>query len=431
MNSPRAGACAVLSVTTAASALLAGAASAQTLEVMLQGNPDWIAVYEEAAQGYEAANPGVDVQIVQAPHDGYNEKLGAAIMAGETPDVIQIDAPFLANYVWSGHLQPLEGLVDQALIDDLTPSGRSQGVYPIDDKLYAVGLADSSVLLYGNRRYLDEIGARIPTSVADAWTAEEFNDTLARLDALEEVQWPLDLFRGYGIKTEWVTYAYQPMLNSFGCDLISRETWRASGTLDSPECVEALTTMQGWVQNDWVVPGSAGTNQFYAEGQPAALAWGGNWVYAEALPALGDDLVVMPLPNFGEGAKSPNGTWIWGVSTAAEDPELAAGFIEFLIQDQDVRTFAEADGSFPGTTSFAAESPNYAEGGPMNIGFQQANEAAVPRPAHPAYPMITSTFMDAVDAILNGADVQETLTEAAGKIDEDIDYNAGYPPFGG
>ena len=51
------------------------------------------------------------------------------------------------------------------------------------------------------------------------------------------------------------------------------------------------------------------------------------------------------------------------------------------------------------------------------------------RPPHPAYPTITSAFMQAVDKIFNGDDVQEALAAAARKIDEDIEDNAGYPPF--
>ena len=57
--------------------------------------------------------------------------------------------------------------------------------------------------------------------------------------------------------------------------------------------------------------------------------------------------------------------------------------------------------------------------------------APVPRPPHPAYPTITSAFMQAVDQIFNGEDAQKALTAAAKKIDEDIADNDGYPPFDG
>jgi multiple sugar transport system substrate-binding protein len=415
---------------TVALGVLGGAAEAKTVvKMMHQGDPGWVAKYGEVAERFEAANPDVDIELIYAPHDAYNEKFSAAVMSKQMPDIMELDAPFLANYVWSGYLRPIKSLIDQDVLVDMTESNVAQGTYPIDKDLYAIGLTDSSVVLYGNRKYLEAIGARIPTSVDDAWTRAEFEDILAKLSKLEGVKWPIDTFRGYGIKTEWITYAYSPLLQSAGCDLIDRKTWTAVGTLDSAPCVEAMTMMQTWVKNGWVVPMSAGTNQFYAEGRPAALALGGHWVYAEAHAALGDDIVVMPLPKIGDKSASPDGTWIWAVTTQSENPEIAGKFISFMLKDEEYRKYAVSQSAYPGLKSFAAQSPLYAEGGPMAIAFEQASKSAVPRPPHPAYPTITSAFMQAVDTIFNGGDVQQALTEAAEKIDEDIADNDGYPPF--
>jgi multiple sugar transport system substrate-binding protein len=411
-------------------AVTGGLAEAKTVvHVMHQGDPGWVKAYGDVAKRFEEANPDVDIELIYAPHDAYNEKFSAAVMSKQLPDVMELDAPFLANYVWSGYLQPIKPLVDQDLLDDMTESNISQGTYPIDKELYALGLTDSSVVLYGNKKYLEAIGARIPKSVDDAWTREEFEGYLEKLSKLEGVKWPIDTFRGYGIKTEWITYAYGPLLESAGCDLIDRKTWTAGGTLDSEACVKALTMMQTWVKNGWVVPTSSGTNQFYAEGQPAALAMGGHWFYAEAAAAMKDNIVVMPLPKIGEKGVSPNGTWIWAISATSENPNIAGKFLSFMLKDKDYREYAKTQSAYPGLKSFAAESPLYAEGGPLAVAFEQASKTAIARPPHPAYPTITSAFMQAVDKIFNGGDVQEALTAAAKKIDEDIEDNAGYPPF--
>ncbi|TCQ00507.1 carbohydrate ABC transporter substrate-binding protein (CUT1 family) [Rhizobium sp. PP-F2F-G36] len=405
-------------------------AQAKTVvRMMHQGDPGWVSAYGDLAKRFEAENPDVDIELIYAPHDAYNEKFSAAVMSKQLPDIMELDAPFLANYVWSGYLAPIKGLIDQDVLDDMTESNKAQGTYPIDSELYGIGLTDSSVVLYGNKKYLAAIGARIPTSVDDAWTKEEFETNLEKLSKVEGVKWPIDIFRGYGIKTEWVTYAYGPILESSGCDVIDRTSWTSVGKLDSQPCVDALTTMQKWVSNGWVVPQSAGTNQFYAEGQPAALAFGGHWFYAEAQAALKDDVVVMPLPKFGPKGASPNGTWIWGVTTASQHPEIAGKFISFMLKDKAYRDHAKTQSAYPGLKSFAAESPLYAPGGALAIAFEQASKTAVARPPHPAYPTITSAFMQSVDTIFNGGDVKESLTAAAEKIDEDIADNNGYPPF--
>ena len=412
--------------------LLAAPAAAHadtTLRVMYQGEAHEQKAIKDVADKFQAANPGIKIELIYTPHDAYNEKVGAAAMSKALPDVMELDAPFLANYVWSGFLRPVSGYIDPAILADMTESNVFQGTYPIDKKLYAVSLIDSSVVIYADRKRLEAIHARIPTSVDDAWTGAEFEDVLAKLATQPGVKWPIDTFRGYGTKTEWITYAYSPILQSYGCDLIDRKTWRAAGTLDSAACVAATTELASWVKKGWVVPGSAGTNQFYAEGRPAALAWGGHWFYAEAHAAMGDDVVVLPLPKFGTRGVSPNGTWTWAITTAAASPEAAGKFLSFMINDKDYRAVTRDHTGFPGLKSFAAESPVYAKGGAMAVAFEQANKTAVPRPPHPAYPTITLAFMTAIDAVFNGADAKTELTKAAARIDSDIDDNDGYPPF--
>ncbi len=409
-------------------AALASAAEAASLKIMFQGDAYEIEAIQGAAERFEAANPDIKIELLNTPHDAYNEKFGAMASTGDLPDIIELDAPFLANYVWSGYLQPVTGLIDQALIDDMTPSNIAQGTYPPDKGLYAIGLTDSTVVLYGSRKQLEAAKLRIPTSVADAWTRDEFESALKTLSA--SAKWPIDLFRGYGSKTEWITYGYQPILESMGCQLIDQTTWTSEGTLDSAACVDAATMMQNWVKQGWVVPQSAGNNQFYAEGRPAALAWGGHWVYAEAQAAMGDDLVAMPLPRFGDKSASPNGTWIYGISKTASDPELAGRFLSFMLSDATYRKAYTDHTGFPGLKSFAAASPVYAGTGPMAVAFSQASESAVPRPPHPAYPTITLAFQQAMTDIFDGADPKEELSAAAEKIDADIEDNDGYAPFG-
>lgn len=419
---------------TALATVAAGPAMADTtIKVMHQGTPVWIASYSEVVKRFEAANPGIKVELMYTPHDVYNEKIAAAVSAKNLPDVIELDAPFLSNYVWSGYLRPIEGLVSKDLLDDMTLSNIAQSTYPVDGKRYAIGLTDSSVMLFAHKKQLEAIGARIPKGVDDAWTGAEFEDILGKLAKVEGVKWPIDIFRSYGTKTEWIPYAYEPVFLSFGCDFVDRKTWKAVGTLDSDACVKAAETLGGWVDKGWVVPASAGTNQFYAAGSPAAIAWGGHWFYAEAaagMKADAGDLVVAPLPKFGAKAASPNGTWIWGVTSASKAPEAAGKFIEFMMKDKAHREVAKSDTGFPGLKSFAAESPLFAPGGAMAVAFEQASKTAVARPPHPAYPAITLAVQEAMDKVFNKVPAKKALAEAAKKIDADIDDNDGYPPFG-
>ena len=407
-------------------ALTGAFAQQQKITVMFQATGDEGKAFKAMFDRF-TKDTGIQVEPMFVPHDVYFEKFTAAVASKRVPDVMQLDAPFLANFVWNGYLVPLTGLLDQKVLNDLTPSSRAQGTYPIDGQLYAFGNADSTVLLYGSKKLLKAAGVRIPTGIKDAWTKDEFDDALAKLAKLPDVRWPLDMFRAYGIKTEWSTYAFQPVFESFGGKLINTATWKATGTLDSPESVAAATEIQSWVKMGYVVPSSSGTNALYRDKDKAALAWGGNWYWSEAYPTMKDDLVAIPLPNFGKGVKSPNGTWIWGITRYAKNPKAAAKFINYLAND---KQFAkELPGVYPGLKSWASVLPAYTDPTKMKVAFEQAN-VAVPRPTYPGYPVITTAFQTAFDNILSGADPKQELSKAAALIDQDSLDHDGYPPFG-
>jgi multiple sugar transport system substrate-binding protein len=370
---------------------------------------------------------GIKVEPMFIPHDTYFEKFSANVAAKRVADVMQLDAPFLANFVWNGYLSPLDGLVDAKIIADLTPSSVYQGTYPIDGRLYALGNADSTVLLYGSKKLLKAAGVRIPTGLKDAWTKAEFDAALDKLAKVPGVKWPLDIMRAYGVKTEWATYAFQPVFESFGGKLIDPKTWKASGALDSPESVAAATEIQSWVKKGYVVPASSGTNALQRDQDKCALAWCGNWGWNDYYSIMKDDLVAIPLPNFGKGVKSPNGTWIWAITKSSRNPKAAAKFLNYLATDK--QFIKESPGAFPGLKAWAAEMPAYTDPAKMKVAFDQST-VAVPRPVYPGYPVLTASFQTALDNILSGADPKAELTKAAAAIDQDGADHDGYPPFG-
>ena len=67
---------------SAALAATGGIAEAKTVvHVMHQGDPGWVKAYGDVAKRFEEANPDVDIELIYAPHDAYNEKFSAAVMA--------------------------------------------------------------------------------------------------------------------------------------------------------------------------------------------------------------------------------------------------------------------------------------------------------------------------------------------------------------
>jgi multiple sugar transport system substrate-binding protein len=384
---------------------------------------------EDLIKQWNEANPSMPAVLEVQPEGAYNEQVQAAAASGGLPDLLDFDGPNYANYVWSGYLVPLNDIVSKAVLDDVIPSLIAQGTYAPDGKLYSVGMGDSGLAIWGRKSLLEKAGVRIPKGVDDAWTMAEFEDALAKLQKLEGIKYALDVKLNYG-QGEWFTYGFSPIVQSFGGDLIDRKTWKADGAINGEAAVKAMSHFQGWIKNGFVAPASEGDDSFFGK-KIAAMSFVGHWMWPAHSKALGDDLVLLPMPNWGGKHVTGNGGWCWGITKTSKQPENTAKLLEFFMSTKNVGDMMNAMGGVPGVKSAAANVDLYKEGGPLNLYLQQLNKGlGYPRPAHPAYPTITAAFAKAVADIVDGKDVKASLDEAAKKIDTDIADNGGYPPFG-
>ncbi|WP_404404021.1 extracellular solute-binding protein [Pelagibacterium halotolerans] len=360
------------------------------------------------------------VTIESFPQESYNDSVVAAALAGNLPDIIDVDGPVMPNWAWSGYLQPLP--IDESLIEDFLPG--TKGYW--NGELYSVGLWDAAVAMITRRSYLEEAGIRIPT-LDEPWTREEFDAALQTFKDSGEFDYPLDL--GMAWTGEWYPYAFSPFLQSFGGDIIDRESYAtAEGVLNGDAAIEFGEWWQGLFESD-MVPGTsqdpADRDNGFQEGK-YAISYNGNWAALGILDAYGDDVLFLPNVDFGNGPTIGAASWQFGVSAASEHPEGAAAFIEFALQDEYLTAFSDGIGLIPSTPSAAAVSEYYSEGAPMEVFYDLSAEQALVRPVTPGYVVAAKVFEKALADIANGADVVDTLDAAVDEIDADIEANDGY-----
>lgn len=373
---------------------------------------------------------GLTVNLTLVPEGEYTAQVNAAAAAGDLPALLDFDGPNLANLAWSGNIVPLEDCISDEVRSNLLPSIVAGGTYA--DQLYSVGSFDSGLGMYAWRSALDEVGARIPSGPEDAWSAEETEQILRDLQAAGYEN-PLDVKIWYGTQGEWMTYGFSPIAQSAGGDLIDRDTLKADGVLNSPDVVEALTLFQRWASEGLIDTAAVDDSNFMSGASP--ISWVGHWMfnpYQEAVEGAGDELVLLPLPDFGTGTRTGMGSWAWAITSAGAevDGDAAWAFIEYAVSDQSILAITEVNGAVPATKSALAQSSNYAAGGPLELFVQQLDGApniATPRPITPGYPTVTSEFWTAMDKIFLGEDVQSALNAAVAAIDADVDANEGYP----
>ena len=374
---------------------------------------------ERFNQGQDA----VRVVLTVLPEGSYNSQVQAAALAGDLPDVLEFDGPFVYNYVWQGHLAPIGSLLSDELMGNLIPSIVEQGTYR--GAFYSVGMFDSGLALYARRSMLEAVDARIPEHPRDAWSVDEFDKILADLAANDEDGQVLDLKLNY--EGEWYTYAFSPALQSAGADLIDRETYAtASRVLNGPAAVSVMDRFQEWIVEKAYVDPNVDDNAFV--GGRVALSWVGHWEYPRYSRAFPDDLVIVPLPDFGEGSCTGQGSWNWGITKRCKHRAAAASFLAFLLEDRQVLEMTDANGAVPATDTAIAKSDLYGIDSPLRLFVVQLRQGyAVPRPATPAYPVITSAFQEAFQGIRDGTSPRNVLDRAVQRINQDIEDNQGYP----
>lgn len=409
---------------TASVAMVAGLASAQT-ELSLwyhgAGNETEAAILNSVIDDFNASQSDYTVAIESFPQASYNDSIIAAAVSGSLPDIIDVDGPIMPNWAWAGYMQPLQ--LAEGATDDFLPG--ALGYW--DGELYSVGLWDAAVAVFARRSVLEGAGIRIPT-LDDPWSKDEFSAALDSLAATGDFEYPFDLGMAWG--GEWYCYAFCPLLESFGGELIdsSANYQTAEGVLNGDAAVEFGEYFQDLFEKGYI----PGTNQDGADRDRGfvdgkyAMQWNGNWAGLPALEAFGDDMLYLPAPDFGTGNKIGSASWQFGISSTSKNVEGASAFIEFAMQDKYLAAFTGGIGLIPATAGAAAMTENYQPGGPLNVFFDLSNEQGVLRSPTPAYLVATGEFEKAFRAIADGGDVQAALDEAVDAIDSDIESNSGY-----
>ena len=407
----------------ASAVIMAWAASAQATETLTMwyhgaGNEVESKIINQIIADFNGAQTDWKVELQSFPQAAYNDSVTAGALAGNLPDILDVDGPNMPNWAWAGYMQPLQ--IDEAKIADFLPGPK--GIY--NGKLYSIGLWDAAVAMVTRQSYLDELKLRKPT-LEQPWTAEEFEGALKAAKDSGKFKYALDL--GMAWTGEWYPYAFSPFLQSFGGDIVDRTTYAtAEGALNG----DAAMAWGNWWQRLFTEgyaqakQDSADRDNGFAAGD-YAFSWNGNWAALNALKAF-PDTVFLPAPDMGKGPKIGAASWQFGVSAKSAHPDGASKFIEFALQDKYLAEFSNGIGLIPPTTTSAAMTENYKPGGPMAVFYDLTQAQALVRPVTPGYIVQAKVFEKLANDIANGADVAATLDAAVDEIDADIAKNNGY-----
>ncbi|MCV2395997.1 extracellular solute-binding protein [Actinotalea sp. M2MS4P-6] len=378
------------------------------------GNEDNLATIVSA---FEAANPGVTVDVTTLPYADYGTALQTDLAAGTVADVFDLEYASYGAYQASGVLAPLDGFDASVYTPSLLEA------YQTDGTQYALPSSFSDVVLFYNKDLFDAAGLDYPTS---SWT---WADEQAAAEKLTDA--------GAGVWGDYQPISYYEFYKALvqnGAQFLSDDG--TSVAFDSPAGIEAAEWLIG--KSGATMPTAeqgAGTPDFDTTlftGGKLAMWHTGIWMFGAAADAdLNWDIAVEPGSTTQASAMFSNAL---GVSATSDHVTEATAFAAFLSGSQDAaQVRLDAGWELPPISDESVLSSYLEKGDPANrqAVFDSLEHVALP----PTVGDKQNEMVDIINAQLTEAAAgrmmaAEALDEAASQINALLAgcRRAGLPP---
>ncbi|MCP4381457.1 MAG: sugar ABC transporter substrate-binding protein [Hyphomicrobiales bacterium] len=323
--------------------LMTGTALADTKLKLVEviTSPERTETLQGMVDEYEAANPGVEVEIISLPWGQAFEKLATMVAGGDIPDLVEMPDRWHALYDGAGKLVDLD-----PYIADWEHGGT------LTDKTLAMGhqAGEAGTMLpYGfylramfyNKKLLEEAGVSGPPTTMDEFMAA--SKAVSELDG----KYGYCLRGGTGGLNGWIMFgATMRGDNAFF-------TEDGKSTLNEPDSVKGIQFLIDLYQNGYAPKDSvnwgfneivagfySGTCAFLDQDPDALIA------VAERMPA--EDFAVAPMPLGPAGKAFPTmGFAGWSIFNTTEHEQEAWDLIAHLSSPESNKTWAKRVGVIP------------------------------------------------------------------------------------
>lgn len=359
----------------------------------------------------------------------YDNKIATAVTSNDLPSIFFVDGPQVSYYAANEIIVPITDYFSDC-IDDFDPATQAQCTY--NGELYAISATQSGVAFYYNKDLLKECG--VDTDDLDSRTLDN-PITWSEMAEIAE-KCTTDSYVGTHIimdHGEGIPYALEPMYISEGKDYISEDGTTADGYVNSDEAVKTTAFLA-----DLIAKGYANVDPITDEFLNGACATelGGSWDVAvlEENATFDWGVTYYPVADDTKKAVSPCGDWSAAISKDCENVEAAGEFLSWLMNTENVASYADAIAK-PATRASAYEEEAmaaYAEG-PRAMFVEQLQNTAAPRPRTPSYATFSTDYAEAMTNIFAEAASSKTVDESYIKEQLDSvadsfaeDYNTYY-----
>ncbi|ROS29162.1 multiple sugar transport system substrate-binding protein [Rathayibacter sp. PhB127] len=358
---------------------------------------------------FEAANPGITVDLLSGPYASTKEQLFAGAAAGTMSDVVGLDGAWISDFAKQGALADLAPLLSDAGFDE----SQLSSTVVVDGKTAMVPVVNFVYPLFTNDALLSEAGVTAPPS-----TRSEFESAAKAITAL-------------GDNTSgWVLPLSSDAPNGIQNDVMSW-VWASGGSMlddGKPDLTnDAVTSAVDYIAQldaDGVIaPGAATMKEQdkveeFTNGRVGMMIDSLSHIATirESNPDLKFSISAIPAEDGFSGERGiPFASWGIGVSASSEHPAEAAKLVSFLMSADTNSKLSTLANAFPGNT---ASTPDFSDSDPL---YQEAFDIySAGYPANefvglPVAEQLMRDFDEQLQAALNG---DQSVDEALEKSQE-------------
>lgn len=308
---------------------------------------------EQLNTAFEEAYPNITLERNSQSFDDLEKTLRLAISGDDAPDVVQANngRGSMGAFVAGDLLTSLQPYADVYGWTDRFPQSVLQySTYSDDAKtfgegnVYGLPQVGEVVGVFYSKPKLAELGIETPATWADfeaaLETAEEAGELPIQLGNVDG--WPAGHVFG---PIQGTTTAPQ--------DVTALGLGNDGASWETPENTEAAQTMADWAEAGYFGDGANGKDYDaawadFAKGTGVFLI-GGSWLAADLGDAMGEDVGFIAPPPVEEGGplRTTGGTGLpFAVTSASENPDAAAAYIDFITNEDAMGVLAET-GNMP------------------------------------------------------------------------------------
>ncbi|GLX00447.1 sugar ABC transporter substrate-binding protein [Microtetraspora sp. NBRC 16547] len=300
--------------------------------------------YQQCADAFQKANPGIRIQITQNAWDQYWQNLTTQMVSGDAPDVITMQASYYPQFVKNGQLLDIQPMVDADKVDLAQYRPGLAELWVKDGKRYGLPKDWDTMAIVYNVDLAKKAGVDLTDLTWNPADGGTFEKAIARLTVDtagrrgDEAGFDKSKVAVRGIVPElndgsqgqnsWGNLAV-----SNGFSYIYKNPFGTRYFYDNPKLAETVTWFKVLIDKGYAAPydktSSLGTDAVLNSGK-AALSITGSWMIKAYLESTEQKFAFAPLPTGPQGRKSAFNGLADVIYSGTEHKDAAWKWVKFL-----------------------------------------------------------------------------------------------------